>query len=121
MLISSRAGGDRGGFPSVGECGSSHRTETPTLEKIFMKLNCVCGKSYYPNQSWIHKACVANTVSYMDNDVANSPNAARSVPNKDDVNSVGVTAGETATYKYRDVEKRRAYQREYMRRRRAGV
>jgi hypothetical protein len=61
----------------------------------------------------------------MANDVANSPmgNAARSVPCTDDgiTSPVGVTAGETATYKYRDVEKRREYQkmkmREYRRKR----
>lgn len=63
---------------------------------------CVCGAQFwFPGERWQHKGCMANS------DVANAE------PVADVANG--------STYRYRDMEKRRAYQREYMRRRRADL
>ena len=68
------------------------------------KILCPCGKAYWPKQSWMHEGhVVANTAPVVVNSMANDePDVAN-----------------TSTYKYRDAEKRRAYQRELMRKRRA--
>ena len=65
-----------------------------------VQVSCSCGKRYWPNQKWMHQECVANS------DVANTT-VANNVAN-----------ASNKTYRYRDAEKRRAYQREYMRKRR---
>lgn len=72
---------------------------------VFMlqvQQTCSCGKKYWPSQAWIHNGCNASGLRYADPDMANT--ASTDVANK--------------TYRYRDPEKRRAYQREYMRKRR---
>jgi hypothetical protein len=69
-----------------------------------MQITCTCGEKYWPSQKWIHEKCVSHTAS---NTMANEA-----------TNNVANEASESNTYKYRDPEKRRAYQREYMRKRR---
>jgi hypothetical protein len=61
-----------------------------------VQMTCACGQKYWPTQKWIHEKCQPAS-----NTMANA-----------ETNSVANTL---TTYKYRDVEKRRAYQREYMR------
>jgi len=61
-----------------------------------MHLTCSCGKTYFPSQAWMHKGCMAN----------------RDMANKDAPDSMA------NTYRYRDAEKRKAYMREYMKKRR---
>lgn len=65
----------------------------------------------------MHKGCVANNVANAESDVANT------MANK--VSDIGMSEGadkeEAKTYRYRDPGKRRAYQKEYMRRRRRGL
>lgn len=70
------------------------------------RMQCVCKGWYFPKQEWAHEGCaakygVANTV-VANGTVANAKAAA--------VNRVG---------RYADPEKRKAYMRELMRKRRA--
>jgi hypothetical protein len=78
------------------------------FQESMYQMMCACGERYWPTQKWIHKKCgvVTSCVTYTN--VANTDMA-----NADLANSMA------NTYKYRDVEKRRAYQREYMRKVRA--
>jgi hypothetical protein len=66
-----------------------------------MKTCDGCGKEYGHAQKWWHDKCMANTAS-------NTPDVANEATNS-------VANESNKTYKYRDPEKRRAYQREYMR------
>jgi hypothetical protein len=76
-----------------------------------MQITCVCGQKYWPSQKWIHEKCVSQLVSQTtSNTMANT--ATNNVANASNESNT------SNTYKYRDAEKRRAYQREYMRRKR---
>ena len=68
---------------------------------------------------WSTQPCMANNVANKIIDMANEPI-------RKHVEEQGVLMGDSipssgSTYKYRDTEKRRAYQREYMRKRRANL
>jgi hypothetical protein len=78
-----------------------------------MKTCLGCGKEYGHSQKWWHENCegVANSLT----DLANTTLTTLDVANT----ATNVVANESNTYRYRDVEKRRAYQREYMRKVRA--
>lgn len=65
-----------------------------------------CLKLYWwPAAAWQHEKCVANAAS-------NTATMANSEPQ---------SVANTSTYRYRDAEARRAYQREYMRVRRSRI
>lgn len=64
-----------------------------------MKIQCVCGKAYWPKQAWLHKACVANRAS---NTVANRSSEVKRVQ----------------AWREANRERYNANQREVMRRRR---
>lgn len=34
------------------------------------KVECLCGKSYWPNQAWMHKSCVTNITNSVTNNEA---------------------------------------------------
>jgi hypothetical protein len=77
-----------------------------------MQITCTCGEKYWPSQKWIHEKCVSQSVSQTaSNTMANE--ATNNMANASNESNA------SNTYKYRDVEKRRAYQREYMRKVRA--
>jgi hypothetical protein len=87
------------GVPEVGAL-SIHARGDMSEKRI-----CPCGEEYWwPKQYWLHeshKEVVANAAS-------NTPDVANEATNS-------VANESNKTYKYRDPEKRRAYQREYMR------
>lgn len=66
----------------------------------------VCGESNYPAQAWMHKDCTAT------NELATKPEQTV-VANADTV------VANSKHGKYSDTEKRKSYQREIMRKRRA--
>lgn len=73
------------------------------------RVQCVCGVRYFPAQAWAHRGCVANAIA---NAKAPVDNAAASLELQPVV--------KTERYgKYADGEKRKAYMRELMRKRRA--
>jgi hypothetical protein len=63
------------------------------------KIECLCGKQYWPNQAWLHKGCATN---------ATNANIESIKP---------ATNDRTANRRDRSVYNE--YQREYMRKRRA--
>jgi hypothetical protein len=69
-------------------------------------MKCVCGREYWANQAWIHKACVV----VNDPVVVNAP-----VVNMECPVVVNARSGDR-----HNKEARRAYMREYMRRRRSA-
>jgi hypothetical protein len=77
-----------------------------------MKTCDGCGKEYGHAQKWWHDKCEAT--NSMANAASNTPDVAN-----DKASATNGVANESNTYKYRDPEKRRAYQREYMRNKRA--
>lgn len=68
-----------------------------------------CLKRYFPAQAWAHKGCVANTVA----------NANPGVDNADAPLELAPVAKPERYGRYADGEKRRAYMRGLMRKRRA--
>jgi hypothetical protein len=78
-----------------------------------MKTCFGCGKEYGHAQKWWHENCegVANSLTDLANTTFTPLDVANTATNN-------VANASNKTYKYRDVEKRRAYQREYMRRKR---
>lgn len=42
-------------------------------------LTCICGKSYWPNQAWLHKRCVVNAESVVNKPDGSVVNASRQV------------------------------------------
>lgn len=64
-----------------------------------------CGRAYWPLQEWQHKACMVANTSDISDVVANS--------------TMPVVANKHG--RYADTNKRRAYMREYMAKRRAGI
>ena len=76
-----------------------------------MKVTCSCGRSYWPNQAWIHERCAASVTP-----------VSRSSASNDATN--GATNAETSgavserTLNRRKREDYNAYQRELMRKRR---
>ena len=107
--------------------GTSRGREHFNLEsRISQKKFCVCGKSYWPKQAWIHKACASNALSGSASN--NACDTAEDVPMvvreqgaavraSGPAGSGGVVAGAKQRWS-RDAYN--AYQREYMRRKRAG-
>jgi hypothetical protein len=104
--------------PETTPRGQASVAEAPPATRFLLEgsmyqvqMTCACGEKYWPTQKWIHKECgVVNppqTVTTATNNMANT----------DLANGISVAN----TYKYRDPEKRRAYQREYMRKIRAKV
>lgn len=90
-----------------------------------MRIECVCGKAYWPAQKWQHGGCATNGERLTDaTNKEASPevsNEARSAVVSDDSGSDagGAKAGVVRTLNRRSREAYNAYQREYMRRRRA--
>ena len=97
------------------------------------KKICSCGKAYWPNQAWSHEGCVTTSGPVV-TDVANDADKLANVPlgmanespkadarPRAESRANSAVSGDVAsrTYLYRDVEARRAYQREYMRKYRA--
>jgi len=74
------------------------------------RTNCVCGKSFWPNQAWAHKSCgeaEASPVSEVEEEMGR---------NAGSVLEGEVTQVFGSALKQRwDREKYRSYQREYMR------
>jgi len=86
------------------------------------KKPCVCGRAYWPNQAWQHKGCATNGV-------ATNSDATNTKTREGDSGSIlGVVVAADAggeagvsktTANRRSRESYNAYQREYMRKRRA--
>lgn len=79
--------------------GERERIPLPEFYGGFL-LTCVCGKSYWPNQAWLHKGCAIN--------------AAPVAINK---RGVAINAGKSANRRDRAVYN--GYMRDYMKRYRA--
>jgi hypothetical protein len=76
IRLSAQDSGGKGkieGWGLLGGTGKGRHAGVPSENiKIFMqKLTCAgCGKTYWPNQSWVHKDCVVVNAPVV-NDVAN--------------------------------------------------
>lgn len=97
-------------------------------------VECVCGRAYWPSQGWIHEGCATNasaTNRVATNKDATNKEAGEGVPSGVPVpggagvgpgvdESSGRASDASRTKNRRSREAYNAYQREYMRRRRAG-
>jgi hypothetical protein len=86
------------------------------------KQPCVCGRAYWPNQAWQHEGCATNRSAT--NRVATNSNVTNTQDRALDVPEAETEAGLAASVPVRTLNRRsresyNAYQREYMRKRRA--
>ena len=101
---------------------------------VHVQQTCSCGKKYWPTQAWIHNGCATNTRMASDSVTAtnaNATNAGREVlrdmgagrvdRREPDMAVVSAGTGRASkTKNRRSREAYNAYQREYMRKRRAA-
>lgn len=103
------------------------------------KIVCPCGKSYWPNQAWMHKACVTNitnsiTNNETDRSIEGVRDSSKQVQESASMGSfVSIIAppelqvaiernspsARVSAWREKNKEKYVAYQRELMRKRRA--
>lgn len=87
------------------------------------RITCVCGGRYFPAQAWAHRSCAAQVVANAGavvHGVANAvANAEERVDNAKAPLELAPVVKPERYGRYADGEKRKAYMRELMRKRRA--
>jgi hypothetical protein len=81
-----------------------------------MKQSCACGKTFWPAQKWQHEACLSSSPKSSPVTLEEAPQAKARVSQLASQPPLA-----SSTYRHRDPEKRRVYQRDLMRSKRRAA